>query len=100
MIPSIKDSAGKPTNSSQKMKRIWSDFYVKLYSSDKDLWQVAIGSFFKNTELQPLSKEQNDKLHVQFTESELSTAFNFMPNNKSLGLIASLLNTANIIGKS
>ena len=84
-ISTIKDSAGKPTNSPQEINEIFRNFYSKLYSSDHNPRQEDIDLFFKDIKLPQLSTEQVNILDSPVTEKELFTALNLMPNNKAPG---------------
>ncbi len=96
-ISTIKDSAGKPTNSPQGRNNTFRNFYTKLYSSEKDPRQ-DIDLFFQNINLPKLDAEQVNMLDSPITEKELSTALFSCRTTKHQALMASLLSSTNTFG--
>jgi len=92
-ITSIRNSAGKLTNSPVEINKIFQDYYTKLYSSDLDPNQEDIIQFLDNTILPKLNIEQVNTLELPITEKELHSALKSMQNNKAPGPDASQITT-------
>lgn len=84
-ITSIRNSAGKLTNSPVEINKIFQDYYIKLYSSDLDPNQEDITQFLDNTILPKLNMEQVNTLELPITEKELHSALKSMQKNKAPG---------------
>lgn len=83
-ISSIKNSAGKPTNSPDEINLIFKEFHTNLYS-DNNPQEEHITSFLASLDLPQLSTEQKNKLNTPLTNEEIQSAPNKMPNNKAPG---------------
>lgn len=57
-ISTIRDTAGKPTQSTEEINQIFRDFYEKLYLPEIDPTQDDIKSFLNNINLPQLSPDQ------------------------------------------
>lgn len=83
-ISTLKNSAGKPTNSPQE-NQIVRNLYAQTYSLDKNPSQEDIDSFLNSVELPQVNTDQTKTMDLPFTEKELSTALNLMPSHKAPG---------------
>lgn len=84
-IPTILNSAGKPTTSHKEINDIFHNFYKDLFSSETQPNLDQIHFFLNNIHLPKVSPNQIPKLESPITEIELHSALKQMPNNKSPG---------------
>uniref|UniRef100_A0A672F570 Reverse transcriptase domain-containing protein n=1 Tax=Salarias fasciatus TaxID=181472 RepID=A0A672F570_SALFA len=84
-IPTIKNSAGRPTNSPDEINQVFKEFYANLYSSDNNSKDEDITSFLTSVNFPHLSPEQKNTLDSPLTNEEIHSALNKMPNNKAPG---------------